>query len=61
MIHNGWSRWFPGWSASVDDVDFDLLDTEALNARKMLGPDQYFGDAAQRARRFLQRHVPGHG
>lgn len=54
----GWTRRFPGWSAKVDEVDFDLLDTVALNARKMLGPDQYFGDAAVRARRFLRRYVP---
>lgn len=48
------------WRYDVYDIDFDLLDTSTLNANKMLGPDQYFGDAIARARRFILRkgYVP---
>lgn len=51
-----WSMQSPGWSCSIATVDFDLLDTAALNARKMRGPDQYLYDVIPRARRFLQRY-----
>ncbi|MDA4847915.1 hypothetical protein [Hoeflea poritis] len=51
----GWSKRYPGWNATIKRVDFDLLDTAALNARKMLGPDQYLHDPLQRARGFLSR------
>ena len=36
-------------------VDFALLSTTALNARKMLGPDQYQFDAMGRAQSFVER------
>ena len=36
-------------------VDFSLLDTDALNQRNMRGPDQYHGDALQRANEYLDR------
>ncbi|MBK5948222.1 hypothetical protein CH339_05140 [Rhodobium orientis] len=52
---NCWCRQQPGWNCRIDRVDFDLLDTGALNRRKMLGPDQYLGDAVARADRFLAR------
>lgn len=51
----GWSARHSGWGCAVERVDFPLLDTAALNARKMLGPDQYLGDPVPRARRFLAR------
>ncbi|WP_299693050.1 hypothetical protein [uncultured Tateyamaria sp.] len=49
----------PGWRGTVALVRFDLLDTRALNARKMRGPDQYLHDPIARARAFLaSRHAP---
>lgn len=42
-----------GWHCALTRVNFDLLNTSALNARKMLGPDQYGGDPIARAERFL--------
>ena len=51
----GWSSDYPGWSAHVERVDFALLDTAALNARKMRGPDQYLSDPVPRARAFVLR------
>lgn len=51
----GWSRRSPGWDCTIERVDFDLLDTAALNQRKMLGPDQYLHDAVARAERFIAR------
>ena len=50
-----WTRQYSGWSAEIEQVDFDLLDTSELNLRNMRGPDQYHGDAVVRAHRFLQR------
>lgn len=57
LAHHGaaWARDHPGWMACIEAVDFALLDTMALNARKMLGPDQYHGDPRARARRRLAR------
>lgn len=52
----GWSSRQPGWNATIESVDFDLLDTSALNHRKMLGPDQYLHDPVPRASRFIARH-----
>ena len=51
----GWRAPYPDWCGSVTRVDFDLLDTPSLNARKMLGPDQYLGDARARAMAYLSR------
>jgi len=51
----GWSARYDGWDARINRVDFSLLDTAALNSRKMLGPDQYFGDPVERAERFISR------
>jgi hypothetical protein len=51
----GWSNRYQGWTAEIERLDFSLLDTAALNARKMLGPDQYFRDPAARAERFIAR------
>jgi hypothetical protein len=48
-----WSTRHAGWDCLIERVDFDLLSTEALNARKMLGPDQYLFDAVARAARFI--------
>ncbi|MFE0016535.1 hypothetical protein ACFWXH_16920 [Mesorhizobium sp. NPDC059054] len=57
LEHHGrsWSTQHPGWCCEIEKVDFSLLDTAALNARKMRGPDQYLHDAIPRARRFLER------
>lgn len=44
-----------GWGADIVRVDFDLLDTESLNAINHLGPDQYLEDPRPRARRYLAR------
>ena len=53
---SGWSkRYADDWSCSLERVDFDLLSTEDLNARKMLGPNQYLCDPIARAQRFLAR------
>lgn len=51
----GWRKRYPGWSGEVEGVDFPLLDTAALNARKMLGPNQYGYDPVARAKRLLAR------
>ncbi len=51
----GWSQRYPGWSFSIEIVDFDLLDTAELNARKMLGPDQYLHDVIPRAQAFIDK------
>lgn len=51
----GWSTHSPGWSSTIEPVDFDALDTVELNARKMLGPDQYLHDARPRALAFIVR------
>jgi hypothetical protein len=51
----GWSGRYEGWDCTIDRVDFDLLDTSALNQRKMLGPDQYLHDPVARAHRFIER------
>lgn len=53
----GWSGRYPGWSADLVRVDFDLLDTQALNLRNMRGPDQFLHDPIPRARAYLARHV----
>jgi len=57
----GWRARLPGWEARITPVAFDLLSTPALNARKMLGRDQYLHDPLPRAERFLGRidHVRG--
>ncbi len=58
----GWAdRLGDGWNCSLERVRFDLLDTAALNSRKMLGPDQYKGDPVSRARAFIDRidHMRG--
>jgi len=44
---------YPGWDAEVVKIDFPLLDTQELNARKHMGPDQYFRDPVPRARAFI--------
>lgn len=51
----GWSDRYHGWNAQIYQVDFPLLDTAALNARKMRGPDQYLHDPVERAKRFISR------
>ena len=43
----------PQWRGTVEAVRFDLLDTAALNARLMRGPDQYLHDPIPRARAFV--------
>ncbi len=53
----GWRGRYDGWSCDVVPVDFDLLDTAALNARRMRGPDQYLHDPVPRARAFIARRA----
>ena len=51
----GWSDRYPGWGYTLEKVGFDLLDTNALNSRKMLGADQYLHNAIPRAHRCIKR------
>ncbi len=48
---------YSDWDAEIVKVDFPLLDTAELNARKHLGPDQYFGDPLPRARRYIASKI----
>ena len=50
-----WSIDYLGWDCDVERVDFPILAANALNARKMLGPDQYLHNAIPRARAFIAR------
>lgn len=50
-----WRHQYSDWAAKLVPVDFDLLAVSELNQRNMRGPDQYFGDPIQRARRFIHR------
>ena len=50
-----WSVDYPGWTCDIERVDFPILAANALNSRKMLGPDQYLHNAIPRARAFLAR------
>lgn len=50
-----WVSRFAGWGANTSRVDFALLDTAELNARKMRGPDQYFEGVIDRTHRYLDR------
>ena len=60
LQHHGraWSSHSPGWTCTIETVDFDLLDTAELNGRRMLGRDQYLHDPLPRARNFIS--VRGH-
>jgi len=51
----GWTARFPGWDCVIEAVDFPLLETSALNQRKMLGPDQYLHNPIPRAQSFIRR------
>ena len=44
-----------GWTCRLERVAFDLLDRDALNRHKMVGPDEYLGDPVARAHRFIAR------
>jgi len=52
---NGWAKRYDNWHCSLKRVDFDLHCQEALNARMMLGPSQYFGDPIKRANKFIDK------
>lgn len=53
---NNWAgEYAEGWNCRLENVEFDLLCTSDLNARKMLGPDQYLHDAVERAQEYLTR------
>ncbi|MBU2704901.1 hypothetical protein KCM76_02855 [Zooshikella marina] len=54
-FRKGWSARYPGWDAHIEVVDFPLLDTDSLNQRKMLGPNQYLFNPIKRAEQFLNR------
>ncbi|MEO1365029.1 MAG: hypothetical protein AAFU86_14790 [Pseudomonadota bacterium] len=47
------AKYTPQWRGTIEAVRFDLLDTAALNARQMRGPDQYLHDPIPRARTFV--------
>lgn len=49
------SQYSEGWSCLLERVTFDLLNTDELNARKMLGPEQYLLDPIERARNYVMR------
>jgi hypothetical protein len=51
----GWAGRYLEWRCRVVEVDFPLLDTAALNRRRMRGPDQYLHDPLPRAHHFLDR------
>lgn len=52
----GWAgQYDSGWNCILEQPDFDLLDTRALNQRKMRGPDQYYGDPISRAQAFVAK------
>ena len=58
LLHHtmGWmNRYAEGWNCLLERVSFDLLDTDDLNANKMLGPTQYLHDPIARAVGFLDR------
>jgi hypothetical protein len=50
-----WLQKHVDWSYTLQEVDFDLLSTQSLNARKMLGPDQYLHNPIPRAELFIDR------
>ncbi len=53
---NNWAGEYPeGWNCMLEKVEFNLLCTSELNARKMLGPDQFRYDPVPRARDYLSR------
>ncbi len=56
----GWCQQFKNWNCTFEKVEFDLLDNEALNSRKMKGPDQYLHNPIRRAERFIGKidHSP---
>lgn len=62
LLHHFTDAWArhagAGWNCRLERVDFDLLDTAALNAHRMLGPDQYLHDPRPRARRFIAARDP---
>lgn len=41
------------WNATIDKIEFSLLDTHELNKRHHRGPNQYFADPIPRARKFI--------
>jgi hypothetical protein len=44
-----------GWNCALERVHFDLLCKMELNCRKMLGPDQYYGDPISRSKTFINK------
>jgi len=59
-LTNGWSNRYPhGWNCLLENVDFDLLKTNELNRRKMLGPNQYLHNPIPRAHQFIA-HINHH-
>lgn len=50
-----WLKRHDDWECVIEPVAFDLLSTLQLNARKMLGPDQYLWDPIRRAEAFLEK------
>jgi hypothetical protein len=58
LLHHtmGWAKRYPeGWNCLLERVSFNLLNTDDLNANKMLRPAQYLHDPIARAERFLDR------
>jgi hypothetical protein len=50
-----WSSRYSSWNCEVEAVNFELLNTDSLNAHKMLGPDQYLHSPVERAWHYLSR------
>ena len=50
-----WASQYDNWGYTLEAVKFDLLSTAELNARKMLGPDQYLHNPIIRAEEFIRR------
>lgn len=50
-----WESQIPNWNGELLKVDFELLNTQALNEKNMRGPDQYYGDVIERATKFVSQ------
>ncbi len=51
----GWLQEYCNWSSTLVKVKFDLLNTQSLNKRKMLGPNQYLHNPISRAKCFIDK------
>ncbi len=51
----GWSTIYENWDCTLQKVDFNLLNTSALNSRRMKGPNQYLHNPIHRASKFIEK------